>query len=137
MPDKLKLKLAKRHDTKGIVKLFSLIGRKISHKKVSKYIENKKVYILKDKKKVRAAFCFTLIGIGGIFAIMYINKIAVAPEFHGQGIGTFLLSRIRKISIKLGASAFFLYSIEKAKKFYEKNKLKKVWRIFWFRSKKA
>ena len=137
MFSKLKIKCAKEHHAKKVAKLFSAIDQKITPAKVLRLIKSKKVYILKDKKRTRAAFACSVIGIIGIFSIMYVHKIAVDPELQGKGIGTFILSRIRKNSLKMGVTAIFLYSLEKAKHFYKKNKLKSVWRFFWCRPNKT
>ncbi len=137
MFSKLKIKLAKEHDAKCVSRLFSAIDKKITRNKVLRLIKGRKVYVLKEKKRTRAAFAYSIIGIIGIFSIMYIHKIAVDPELQGKGIGTFVLSRIRKSSLKIGVTAIFLYSLEKAKRFYEKNKLKRLWRFFWCRPHKT
>ncbi|MBN2096494.1 GNAT family N-acetyltransferase [Candidatus Peregrinibacteria bacterium] len=137
MFQKLKIKPAKEHDAKKVARLFSAIDRKITPKKVMRLINEKKVYIMKDKKRIRAAFVYSVISILGFISIMYIHKLAVAPELQGQGIGTFILSRIRKNALKTGVVAIFLYSLDKAKRFYEKNHLKRIWRFFWCRPDKA
>ena len=136
MFDRIKLKLARRHDVKPVVKLFSLINNKINPKEIREMIENKKVYVLKGrKKKVLAAFSYTIIGIIGFFAIMYIGNLAVSPESHGRGIGTFLLSRIKLICSRAGVTAFCLFSVYKVKRFYERNQLNGIWRFFWWRGR--
>lgn len=132
---KLKLKPAKKHDIKFIVKLFRRINPKKREDDLHSLVENKRVFVLKDKKKIKAAFSYTVIGIAGIFAIMYISKLAVVPELQGRGIGTFMLSQIKQVAIKAGISAFFLISVEKSKEFYKKNNLQNIWRIFWWKKK--
>ena len=135
MLNKLKLKRAKKKDVKNVARLFSMISQKIDHKTLVGQIKDKKIYILKHKKRIAAAFSYSLIGIAGFFAVMYISKFAVDPEFQRQGLGAYLLSRIRKVGLKAGAGAILLYSIKTAKRFYEKNKLNKLWRFFWLKVK--
>ncbi|MBU1018317.1 GNAT family N-acetyltransferase [Patescibacteria group bacterium] len=137
MLQELKIKCAKAHHAKKVVRLFSVIDPKINPRKVLRLILEKKIYILKDKKRIRAAFAYSIISIIGIFSIMYIHKIVVDPELQGRGIGTFILSKIRKNSLKMGVAAILLYSLERAKRFYEKNHLKRIWRFFWCRPDKA
>jgi len=131
--NKLKLHLAKKRDARCVTRLFSLTGSKICRKKILELIKKRKIFVLKKKGKITAAFSYTIFSIIGFFTIMYIHKLAVAPEFQGKGIGTFLLSRLRLTSIKIGATALFLYSAKKAKRFYEKNNLNGLWRFFWWR----
>jgi N-acetylglutamate synthase-like GNAT family acetyltransferase len=134
---KLKLTKAKIHDVHYVTRLFSYIDKKTDKQKVREWIKRGKVYVLKhkDNKKVKAAFSYSIIGITGFFSIMYISRISVMPDMQGQGIGTFLLSRIKSRSVRIGATALFLYSLEHAKNFYKKNKLNNIWRIFWWRPK--
>ncbi|MBU1992317.1 MAG: GNAT family N-acetyltransferase [Patescibacteria group bacterium] len=129
---KLKLRLAETHEVRIVSKLLSLVNRKVEEKEVHELIEKKKVFVLKDKKKIRAVFSYTVIGFLGVFAIMYISRLAVVPDLQGNGIGSLLLARIKKLNIKLGIAAFFLFTA-KAKEFYKKNHLDGVWRIFWWR----
>lgn len=132
---KLKLKPAKKHDIRFIAKLFRRINPKKKEDDLQNLVEKKQVFVLKNKKKIIAAFSYTVIGIAGIFAIMYISKLAVVPELQGKGIGTFMLSQIKRIAVKAGVSALFLISVEKSKEFYKRNKLRNIWRIFWWRKK--
>lgn len=132
---KLKLRKVKIHDVHYVTKLFSCIDKKTDKQKVKEWIKRGKVYVLKhkDNKKIKAAFSYSIIGIVGFFSLMYISKISVLPELQGKGIGTFLMSRIKSRSIKIGATALFLYSLKHAKNFYRKNKLNNIWRFFWWR----
>ena len=135
MITKMKLKSAKKSDIKGVVRLFETMDQKVDYKKILNQIKKKKIYVLKDKKRIKAIFSHTIIGILGFFAIMWVSKIIVAPEFQNQGIGTFLLSRIRKFGVKAGVFALLLYSRESAIRFYEKNNFKNIWKFFWWRGK--
>jgi len=131
---KFRLKSAKLSDVRSVKRLFSRI-RRINRAQVEQMISEKKVLVLKDRKsKVRAAFAFSIFTITGYFTFMYISKLAVDPNMQGQGIGTFLLNQIRQKSLRIGAIAFFLYSADRARKFYLKNKLNNFWRIFWWKN---
>lgn len=131
----LRLKSAKYSDRRSVKRLFSRINRNIKTEEIEDLIADKKVFVLKDRKKrVKAAFSYTVFTIAGFFIFVYISRIAVDPNLEGQGIGSFLLSQIRSKSLKIGATAVFLYSVSRAKKFYEKNKLNGFWRIFWWRN---
>lgn len=128
----LHLKPAKRHDAHHVTKLFTHVDEETRKEKVIEMIRKRKVYVLKHRKKVVAAFSCSVFGFLGVFAVMYIHRIAVLPEFQGQGLGTFLLSRIKVMSTKAGISVFLLYSLKNVQDFYRKNKLKSVWRFFWW-----
>ena len=134
---KLRLKKAKIHDAHHVAKLFSYIDGKIDKEKVREWIRSGRVYVLKhkDNKKVKAAFSYSIIGIVGVFSLMYVSKISVMPDIQGQGIGTFLMSRIKSRSTRIGVTAIFLYSMKHAKNFYKKNNLNNIWRFFWWRPK--
>lgn len=129
---RLKFKKATIGDLKCVTRLFTAVESD-SKEKIKKVIEKGKIYVLKDKKKVRAAVSYSVIGILGIFSIMYIHRISVMPDLQGQGIGSILLSRMKLRSIKIGASACFLYSLKQAQNFYKKNKLKNIWRFFYWK----
>ncbi|MBU0727340.1 GNAT family N-acetyltransferase [Patescibacteria group bacterium] len=66
---------------------------------------------------------------------MYIHKISVVPEMQGRGLGSVLLSRVKLRSIKIGVTAFILYSFKNVAEFYKKNKLNNIWRFFWWRNR--
>ena len=131
---KLKIKKAKLGDLRATTRLLRLIYKDIPQERVAKWISESKVYVLKDKKKIKAAFSFTIFGTIGLFSLMYVYKIAVDPSLQGQGVGTYLLNEIRKKSIKLGVSVFALYSFKQTMKFYEKAKLSRFWRFFYWRN---
>ncbi|MDF2379799.1 MAG: GNAT family N-acetyltransferase [Candidatus Gracilibacteria bacterium] len=129
---KTKLRPAQQHDAQLVTELFCNIYEETKKKNIEDMISQKKIYVLKRKKKVIAAFSYTVYGVLGIFAIMYVHRLAVIPELQGQGIGTMLLSKIKTRSVKTGATAIFLYSLQRARKFYEKNKLSNIWRYYWW-----
>ena len=131
MFSKFKLKLAKKHDAKRIAKLFSEIDNKIQKKDILGLIKDRKIFVLKRKKRIKAAFSYVIFGIIG-FSVMYIKKLAVAKEWRKKGMGSLLISKIKWFARKMGLTAFFLFSLEKAKRFYEKNKLRHFWRFFWW-----
>jgi N-acetylglutamate synthase-like GNAT family acetyltransferase len=132
MNTSLHIRPAKRHDAHHVTKLFKHVDDETKKEKVIEMIEKRKVYVLKSKKKVVAAFSFTVIGFLGIFAVMYIHRIAVLPDMQGQGLGTLLLSRIKGLTAKAGITLFLLYSLKNVQDFYKKNKLNSVWRFFWW-----
>ncbi|MBU0577652.1 GNAT family N-acetyltransferase [Patescibacteria group bacterium] len=132
---RLKLKKAKIGDTKPVTKLFTAVDKNVCRNKVLKWISEGKVYVLKDHKKIRGAVSYTVFGILGLFSLMYIHKISVAPDLQGKGLGSFLLSRMKLRSIKIGVTAFILYSFKNVISFYKKNKLNNIWRFFWWRNK--
>jgi len=134
---KLKIKCAKAHHARKVARLFLSVSPGITPEKVLRHIRKKKVYILTDKKRIRAAFIYSVVSILGFVSVMYIHKLAVMPDLQGKGIGTFILSRIRKNALKAGVMAIFLYSLDKAKRFYEKNHLKRIGKFFWCRPGKT
>ena len=133
MLEKVKLKLAKRHDAKRITRLFSFVDRDIKKKDVEGWIEDREVFVLKERKQIKGAFSYTALGILGIFGFLYIRKLAVDRESRGQGLGSLLLASIKKLTLRMGATAFFLFSLQKAIRFYKKNRLNGLGRLFWWR----
>jgi N-acetylglutamate synthase-like GNAT family acetyltransferase len=128
----LYLKPAKRHDAHNVTKLFTHVYEETKKEKVIEMIKKRRVYVLKRKKKIVAAFSYSVFGFLGIFAVMYIHRIAVLPDMQGQGFGTLLLTRIKGMSAKAGITLFLLYSLKNVQDFYRKNKLNSVWRFFWW-----
>jgi N-acetylglutamate synthase-like GNAT family acetyltransferase len=129
---KLKFKKAKISDLKCVTRLLTAVDPD-KEEKIKEVIKKGKIYVLKDKKKIWAAVSYSVIGILGIFSIMYIHRISVMPDLQGKGIGSILLSRMKLRSIKIGATACILYSLKQAQNFYKKNKLKNIWRFFYWR----
>lgn len=132
----MKLKLAQISDAKKVSKIFSQITNKPAEKVID-LIKEKRVMVLKDKKKIKAAFSFTIFSLTGLFTYMYIQKLGVAPEFNGRGVGSLLLTRIKLLNMKLGITALFLFSVSTAQNFYKKNKLSFISRLFWWRHKES
>jgi len=132
---RLKLKKAKIGDTKPVTRLFTAVDKNVCKNKVWKWISEGKVYVLKDRKKIKGAVSYTVFGILGLFSLMYIHKISVAPDLQGKGLGPLLLSRIKLKSIKIGVAALILYSFKNVIDFYKKNRLNNIWRFFWWRNK--
>lgn len=132
-PKGIQLKPAKPYHVQRVTQLFSLIDSKVKSKKIHQLIKEGRVYILKYDKRIIAAFSFTIFSLLGFLTLMYIQKLSVVPDFQGKGIGTYMLSRIKRTSLKVGAAAFFLFSVKTAQKFYERNKLKRLWRFFWWK----
>ncbi|HCW32651.1 MAG: hypothetical protein UT55_C0004G0024 [Candidatus Peregrinibacteria bacterium GW2011_GWE2_39_6] len=128
---RLHLKLARSNDIKPVTRLFSAIG-KINHAEVGRLIDEKKVFVFKQKNRVKAAFSYSTLGIGGFFAVMYIRKLAVDKTFRKKGIGSFVLRQIKQLAQVKGLTAFFLFSLAKSQNFYRKNNLKNIWRLFWW-----
>jgi GNAT superfamily N-acetyltransferase len=137
MFERLKLKLARRHDANRITRLFRSVDGKIRKREVEDWIEDKEVFVLKGKKRIRGAFSFMTLGILGVFGLMYVRKLAVEKQFRGRGIGTLLLGKIKTLSFRMGATAFFLFSLKKAIRFYEKNKLSGLGKLFWWRREES
>jgi|GEM_PF-1876504 len=133
MFERLKLKLARKHDAKRITRLFWSIDRGIQKKEVEDWIEDKEVFVLKDKKRIKGAFSVMTLGILGIFGLMYVRKLAIEKQSRGHGLGSVLLGKIKSLSLKMGAAAFFLISLQKAMRFYKKNKLSGLGKLFWWR----
>lgn len=133
MFERFKLKLAKRHDADRITRLFSSVDQGIQKQKVGEWIGKREVFVLKDRKRIKGAFSYTGLGILGLFGILYIRKLAVERKSRGQGLGSLLLAKIKGLSIKMGAAAFFLFSLQRAIRFYKKNRLSGLGRLFWWR----
>lgn len=130
---KWRFKKAKKYDAERITRLFSSINQDVAENDVMDWIKKKEVFVLKDKKKIKAAFSYAVFGIAGLFGIMYIRKLAVSKDMRGKGVGSYMISNIKQVAKKTGALLFFLFSLEKAMTFYEKNKLKRFWRFFWWK----
>ncbi len=135
MFERLKLKMAKKHDTNRVLSLFASVDSDLQRRDVEGWIGNREVFVLKDKKRIRGAFSFTALGVMGLFGILYIRKLAVEQTSRRMGIGSLLISKIKGLSLKMGTAAFFLFSLQKAIRFYEKNKLNGLGRLFWWRKK--
>jgi hypothetical protein len=133
MFERLKLKLAKRHDAKRVTRLFSSIDKDIQKKEVEGWIEDREVFVLKDRKRIKGAFSFMTMGILGIFGLMYVRKLAVEKQSRGNGLGSLLLDKIKSLSLKMGTAAFFLFSLKRAMRFYQKNKLNGLGKLFWWK----
>ena len=69
---------------------------------------------------------FALCKISGSKEEIYINEMAVLPEWQGFGIGKQLLSAVKNYSRDKGLAGIVLYTSEyaPAAKFYEKNGFK-------------
>ncbi|MBI5422337.1 GNAT family N-acetyltransferase [Candidatus Peregrinibacteria bacterium] len=133
MFERLKLKRAKRHDASRVTRLFSSIDSSIQKRDVEGWIGNREVFVLKDRKKIKGAFSFATVGILGLFGFLYIRKLAIENKSRGHGMGSLLIAKIKSLSLKMGATAFFLFSLHKAIRFYEKNRLSGLGRLFWWR----
>ncbi len=133
----LKLKPAKSHDTKKLTELFDEItnglDQKLTEKDVKNFIEKKRVFVLKKRKNVKAAFIYTIIGITGIFSIMWLKRLAVNKDERGNGLGTYLLNKIKSFSNKKGFNMGILHGIKKARNFYKKNNLNNFLVWFWWK----
>lgn len=128
-----KIRSARKHDAKKVATLFADIDDKIKEKHIESLIEDKRVFVVKKKKKIKAAFAYSVLGLAGILSFMYIKKIAVSQDERGKGLGSFLLQHIQNKSKKKGITATFLYSLSHVKGFYKKNKLENWWRFFWWK----
>ena len=133
MFEKFRLKRAKKHDAKRLARLFSTISSSIPKSDILSWIKKDEVFVLKHKKKIKGAFSYATLGIAGLFGIIYIRKLAVSKDMRGKGVGSFLLRSVKQLSKKTGTALFFLFSLKQAIKFYEKNKLKRFGRFFWWK----
>ncbi|MFT7184357.1 MAG: GNAT superfamily N-acetyltransferase [Oceanicoccus sp.] len=128
----LKLMRAKPREAKEIARLLSDVSDEKPVKNVKSLIKEKRVLVLKKNKKIRGAVSFTVFGFVGFVTFLWIDKLAIDPQFRGQGTGTVLLSLLKRYAASLGAVGFALFSLEKAKRFYVKSSLSNVWRFFWW-----
>lgn len=128
---KLKMRFARKRDAKKIVELFQGIDEKSDSREIQKLIREKQVVIFHERKKIAGAFSFALLGIG-LLSIIYIRKLAVEKKLRGRGIGSAALRKIKKFSGRQRTIGFFLWSRERAKNFYRKNRLKSLGRVFWW-----
>jgi GNAT superfamily N-acetyltransferase len=135
MFERLRLKLAKRDDAKRVARLFSSIDPHVRESDVERWIQDREVYVLKHRKRIKGAFSYSLWGFLGLFGWMYVRRLAVDKRERGQGLGSLLLSKVKGVAKKLGMAAFFLFSLEKATQFYQKNRLSGIWRLFWWKKK--
>lgn len=128
----LQLIQARPRDAKQVARLLSAVSDFMPVYDVKKLISNKRILVLKHNKKIRGAVSFTILGFLGLFTFIWINKLAIDPQFRGQGSGTVLLALFKRYVVNFGAIGFALFSIEKAKAFYAKSSLNSVWRVFWW-----
>ena len=129
---KLKMRFARERDAKKIAELFRGIDDKSDSREIQKLIREKQVVIFHERKKIAGAFSFALLGMG-LLSIIYIRKLAVEKKLRGRGIGSVALRKIKKFSTRQRAIGFFLWSRERAKNFYRKNRLRNLGRVFWWR----
>ncbi len=130
---KLKMRFACKRDAKKIVELFRGIDNKSDSREIQKLIREKQVVIFHKRKRIAGAFSFALFGIG-LLSIIYIRKLVVEKKLRGRGVGSVALRKIKKFSGRQRAIGFFLWSRERAKKFYRKNRLRNFGRVFWWKN---
>jgi hypothetical protein len=128
----LKLMRAKPREASQVAKLLSDVSDEKPVHDVKGLIKDRRILVLKKNKKIKGAVSFTVYGVIGFVALMWVNKIAIDPNFRGEGLGSTLLILLKRYSLSLGAFGFALFSLEKAKNFYAKSSLSGVWRIFWW-----
>jgi len=126
------MRLAEKRDTKKVAHFFRELDPDLNLNELSNLIREKRVFVLRDRKKTLGAFSFAKIGFG-IFAILYIRKLVVGKKFRGRGLGGRVLKKLGGFTRRKKARGFFLWSRRPAENFYRKNKLKNWWRIFWKR----
>ena len=129
---KLRLHFARKRDAKKVAKLFREIDSKLDFRDLLSLIAEKKVVVLRDKKRMMGAFSFVKLGLG-LFSLLFIRKLVVDKSFRGRGLGTRVLLKLRVFARKKKAGGFLLWALPRAKKFYLKNKLKNFGRFFWWR----
>ncbi len=130
---RFKMHLAEEADAPKVARLFRELDRDLSLGEIDDLIRDKRVVLLRKKKKTLGAFSFARIGLG-IFALLYIRKLVIDKKFRGQGLGGRALAKLRVFTRRKKAQGFFLWSRQSAKNFYLKNKLKNWWRFFWHRA---
>lgn len=128
---KLRMRFAKKRDVKKIAELFREINTASDTRDVADMVRDRRVVVLQEKKKFLGAFSFIKLGIG-IFSVFFIRKLIVDKKFRGKGLGSVVLKKLRSFTRKKHVRGFFLWSLSRAKKFYEKNRLQNVGRIFWW-----
>lgn len=131
---KLQIRRAKKHDAKKLQKMLLAINPAIEPEEIEALIEEKQVMLLKKRKKIKAAFVYTIFGIAGIYTLMYVKKIVVDNQSRGKGVGSFLLEQIKTFSRAKKVNFNLLYSLKKATNFYKKNKLENWGRFFWWKN---
>ena len=130
---KLKMRFARKRDAKKIAELFRGIDDKSDSQEIQKLIREKQVVIFHKRKKIAGAFSFALFGMG-LLSVIYIRKLVVEKKLRGRGVGSVALRKIKKFSARQRAIGFFLWSRERAKNFYRKNRLKSLGRVFWWKN---
>lgn len=126
------MRFARKRDTKKVARLFREIDEKLDPREIKDLIREKKVVVFHRRKKIAGAFSFALLGIAGILSMLYVRKLAVDRSLRGKGVGSLLLRKIKGFSIRRKALGFFLWSLARSKKFYQKNKLRGIGRVFWW-----
>jgi N-acetylglutamate synthase-like GNAT family acetyltransferase len=125
------MKFARKEDAARVAELFREINSKASKSDIEELIQKRKVVVFFKKKKIAGAFSFALFG-AGFLSFLYIRKLAVDKKLRGKGLGSVVLQRIKKFSLRQKAGGFFLWSITQAVGFYRKNRLSNLGRIFWW-----
>jgi len=133
---RLKMRFAKRKDAVRVTELFRELSNSLCKNDIEDLIKDKKVIIFKKKKNVTAAFSFVKIGILGILSFLYIRRFVVDRKFRGRGFGSLIIHKMKKFTRRKKAHGFFLWSRKPVIRFYRRNKLVGLWRVFWWRNKK-
>ncbi len=128
---RLRMRFARKRDAKKVAKLFSEIDADFDLAELADLIGERKVVLLRDRKKTMGAFSFVKLGLG-IFTVLYIRKLVVARKFRGKGLGSKVLQKLRCFTRRKKANGFFLWALPKAKRFYQKNRLQNIGRLFWW-----
>ena len=129
---RIRLFFAQKRDVKKVAGLFREIRSDIGVREIAELIRNKKIIVLKERKKFLGAFSFIQLGIG-LCSMVFIRKLVVAKKFRGKGLGSVVLRKLRSFTRRKKARGFLLWSLPQAKKFYKKNRLKNIGNIFWWR----
>lgn len=91
---RFKMRLAEKQDAQKVARLFRELDQDLSLKEINDLIQDKRVVVLRKKKKTLGAFSFARIGLG-IFALLYIRKFVIDKKFRGQGLGGRVLKKMR------------------------------------------
>ncbi len=137
MLEQFKLRAARRADKRKITKLLAELDADLTEEQIGHLIESRRVMVLKGKQKkgISAVFTYTVLGLVGIFSLLYVHQIAVDKNLRKRGVGSLVLGKIKDFARQRGDTGFFLWSRRFVRGFYTKNRLSGLGRLFWWRRK--
>ena len=145
----MQFRLAEKQDLIEIVKMYKEVVKNMNANGLQIWgdsypfaffesdIQNKQFYVLEEDSKIISAVAICDKHIGENVGkwenpnakAFYLSRFAVNPDYLKQGIGSLMISKIKKVAKELGAKYLRLFVViinKRAIQFYEKNGFRKV-----------